>query len=142
MVTLRAVNGLGATVSPGVLAGKTRMSKQAGGGAPLIGESIRAQRVSLHLSQRDLARAAGTTPAAISHIEREIRQPSAGLLARIAGALQCPADLLLSGARGPTEGSAHLRRVIAAMKGFPRPIQKEVADFCEYLKYQRRRRSK
>ena len=106
-----------------------------------IGESIRTQRVSLHLSQRDLARAAGTTPAAISHIERGIRQPSAGLLARIAGALQCPADTLLRGVGGTTvEGPPHLRQVIAAMKGFPSPLQKEVVVFCEYLKHRRRRR--
>ena len=137
MVTGQLVNGSKATFSPGVLAGKSRMSKQAAKTGMSIGEAIRTRRVALRLSQRDLARAAGTTPAAISHIERGIRQPSAGLLARIAGDLQCPADALLNGVRGPTEDSSHLRRVIAAMKGFSAPLQKEVADFCEYLKHRR-----
>jgi transcriptional regulator with XRE-family HTH domain len=107
-----------------------------------IGESIRARRIALRLSQRDLARAAGTTAASVSHIERGVRKLSAGLLARIAGALQCPTDLLLSGAADPSEGSPLLRQVVAAMKAFPPPLQREVADFCEYLKHRRRRRWK
>ena len=111
------------------------MSKQAAS----IGESIRARRIALRLSQRDLARAAGTTAAAVSHIERGARKLSAGLLARIAGVLQCPTDLLLSGASDPLEGSPHLRQVVAAMKAFLPPLQREVADFCEYLKHRSRK---
>lgn len=104
-----------------------------------IGKAILLRRTALRLSQRDLARAAGTTAAAISHIERGARNLSAALLARIADALQCPADSLLRGAAGvPTEGSPYLRQVIAAMNGFPSPLQKEVAAYCEYLKHRRR----
>lgn len=109
------------------------MSKQAAS----IGETILKRRRDLHLSQRDLACAAGTTAAAVSHIERGARKLSADLLARIADALQCSTDALLKGADEAPQGSPHLRRVVAAMKGFSPPLQKEVAVFCEYLKHRR-----
>ena len=114
------------------------MSRQ----AVSIGDSIRARRAALRLTQRDLARAAGTTAAAISHIERGIRNLSARLLTRIAGALQCSADDLLKAPTGPMEGSPYVRQVAAAMNGFPPSLQKEVADYCEYLKHRNRRREK
>ena len=107
-----------------------------------IGDSVRARRVALRLSQRDLAHAAATTAAAVSHIERGIRQPSAGLLARLAGALQCSTDDLLNGSVASAEGSPHIQQVMAAMKSFPQAMQKEVVDFCEYLKHRNRRSGK
>ena len=100
-----------------------------------IGQSVRARRDELGLSQRDLARAAGTTAAAISHIERGTRNPSAGLLVRIADVLQCSANDLLSGAGAALDSSPYLRHVTAVMKSFSPPLQKEVADFCDYLKH-------
>ncbi len=115
------------------------MSKQAAKAGMSIGEAIRTRRGALRLSQRDLAYAAGTTAAAVSHIERGARNLSAGLLVRIADALQCSADDLLNGVAAATEASPHLRQVAAAMKGFPAPFQKEVADFCEYLKHRSRK---
>ena len=114
------------------------MTKQ----AHLIGESLRSRRAALRLSQRDLARAAGTTAAAVSHIERGIRKPSAGLLARLAGALQCSADDLLSGAVAAADGDPLIQQVMAAMKSFPPAMQKEVVAFCEYLKHRNRRSRK
>ena len=105
----------------------------------LIGKTIRQRRTALHLSQRDLARAAGTTAAAISHIERGVRNLSAGLLARIADTLQCPVDDLLHGDTPAAESSPYVSQVVAAMKGLPPPLQREVADFCAYLKHRDRR---
>jgi len=105
-----------------------------------IGESIRTRRLYLRLSQRDLACAAGTTAAAVSHIERGARKLSASLLARIADALQCSADALLEGATKPPQRSSYLLQVLVAMKGFSPPLQKEVAEFCKYLKHRRRGR--
>ena len=107
-----------------------------------IGGAIRTKRAALLLSQRDLARAAGTTAAAVSHIERGIRKPSAGLLARLAGALQCPSDDLLSGSVTAAEGNTYVRQVVAAMKSFPPAAQSEVVDFCEYLKHRNRKRER
>lgn len=106
---------------------------------PSIGETIRNRRSQLHLTQRDLARAAGTTAAAVSHIERGARNLSVGLLVRIAGALQCTAHDLLLGICDDRESSPHLDQVTVAMKGFPPALQKEVADFCDYLKHRKRR---
>ena len=98
------------------------MSKQ----AVSIGESIRARRVALRLSQRDLACAAGTTAAAICHVERGIRKLSASLLVRLAGALQCSTDDLLGQAVPALEDEPCLQQVIAAMKSFPPAVQAEV----------------
>ena len=115
------------------------MSKQAAKAGMSIGAAIRTRRAALRLSQRDLARAAGTTAAAISHIERGARNLSAGLLVRIADALQCSANDLLIGTSAATVASTHIGRVAAAMKGFPPPLQQEVVDFCEYLKHRSRK---
>ena len=120
------------------LLGKGLMSKH----AVSIGEGIRARRSQLGLSQRDLARAAGTTAAAVSHIERGARNLSASLLVRIAGALQCSPGDLLAGAAATTEPAPYLGQVTAAMMGFTPVLQKEVADFCEYLRHRRGRRGK
>ena len=118
------------------LLGKRLMSKH----GVLIGEGIRARRSKLGLSQRDLARAAGTTAAAVSHIERGTRNLSASLLVRIAGALQCSPGDLLAGAVAATEPGPYLGQVTAAMMGFTPALQKEVVDFCEYLRHRRGRR--
>jgi len=114
------------------------MSQRAGKEAVAIGQSMRVRRIALHLSQRDLAHAAGTTAAAVSHIERGARNLSVGLLVRIADALQCPPNDLLTGTDAETP-SSHMHQVVIAMKGFPLPLQKEVADFCAYLKHRERR---
>ena len=110
------------------------MTKQ----APSMGESVRVRRSALKLSQRDLARAAGTTAAAVSHIERGIRNPSAGLLARIASVLGCSGDDLFRGALHREGEGRYIELVAAAMKSFTPPLQEEVADFCEYLKHRKR----
>lgn len=99
-----------------------------------IGKAVRSRRAELHLSQRDVARAAGTTAAAVSHIERGIRQPSADLLARIAAALGCPSDDLLRGVAPRLAGYIHVARAVAAMKELPPASQKEVVEFCGILK--------
>ena len=114
------------------------MTKQ----APSMGESVRARRSALRLSQRDVACAAGTTAAAVSHIERGIRKPSAGLLARLAAALQCSADDLLRGVVRTEDESPCIRQVVAAMRSFPPSVQKGVVEFCEYLKHRDKKSGK
>lgn len=107
--------------------------------ARTLGESLQARRSELGLSQRDLAQSASTTAAAISHIERGVRKPSAGLLARIAGALQCSTDALLAGSVQATGPTTYVDRVNATMKGFSPKLQRQVADFCDYLRHRDRR---
>ena len=102
-----------------------------------IGEAVRSRRTMLRLSQRDLARTAGTTAAAISHIERGIRKPSAGLLGRMASALGCSADDLLRGAMRRPENDIHVEQVVAAMRSLTPALQKEVLDFCGYLRHKK-----
>jgi transcriptional regulator with XRE-family HTH domain len=105
-----------------------------------IGQAIRLRRNAAGLSQRDLARAAGTTAAAISHIERGGRNPSSRLLVRIADALQCLTDDLVTASSVEDDGARHLRHVLAVLKGLPPPLQAEVADFCDFLKERASRR--
>lgn len=103
-----------------------------------IGESIRARRAALGQGQRDLACAAGTTAAAISHIERGIRNPSAGLLARIASSLECSMDDLSRGAMH-REDDQTIAQVAAAMRSISPEQRQEVLQFCQYLRHRNRR---
>lgn len=106
------------------------------------GCAIRKQRKALRLTLKELAARAGTTEAAISHIERGIRRPSAEMLARLAGALDASTDDLLMGVVVETKKSQHIARVVNAMEAFPSSVQKQVADYCEFLRYQARKSSK
>ena len=100
----------------------------------MIGEAVKRRRDALGLSQRDLAAKAKTTAAAVSHIERGQRQPSADLLSRLAAALECSIDGLMSIAGSSQPESIYLARVTSAMKAFPACVQEEVADYCTFLK--------
>lgn len=107
-----------------------------------MGSAIRARRNALQLSQRDVAHAAGTTAATISHIERGSRKPSANLLARIAAALDVSMDELLRGEAGAGDNGdqLYIRRVLAAMRALPESAQREIAEFTEYVKYRTAKR--
>lgn len=98
-----------------------------------MGGAVKARRDALNMSQRDLAGAAGTTAAAISNIERGSRQPSADLVARIAGALGCSVDDLLTGTP-PDKDSIYINQVVANMRSMPLRVQEELADYSAYLK--------
>jgi len=104
-----------------------------------IGENVHQRRSALELSQRALATMAGTTAAAVSHIERGKRQPSAGLLGRLAAALECSTDDLVSAKDAPPPESIYLARVTSAMKTFPACVQEEVAEYCAFLKQRKRK---
>jgi transcriptional regulator with XRE-family HTH domain len=103
-----------------------------------IGENVLQRRTALDLSQRALAEKAGTTAAAVSHIERGQRQPSADLLGRLAAALECTTDALVSTQDSPSPESIYLARVTSAMKSFPAKVQEEVADYCDFLKQRKK----
>ena len=104
-----------------------------------IGENLQRRRSALGLSQRALAEKAGTTAAAVSHIERSQRQPSADLLGRLASALECTTDDLVSAKAAPSTESIYLARVTSAMKSFPASVQEEVAEYCAFLMHRRRK---
>ena len=59
-----------------------------------LGEFIREQRRSGHLSLRKLSELAGVSNPYLSQIERGLRKPSAGILQQIANALQISAETL------------------------------------------------
>ena len=107
-------------------------------GTKKIGENVQRRRSALGLSQRALADKASTTAAAVSHIERGQRQPSADLLGRLASALECSADDLISAKDSPAGESIYLARVTSSMKAFPASVQEEVADYCDFLKQRRK----
>ena len=98
-----------------------------------IGKAIKARRLVLGRSQKDVANVAETTPAAISHIESGTRQPSADLLTRIAGAMECTANDLVSGAVSLPGENLCVTRVLNAIRSLPPAVQEQVADYCEFL---------
>ena len=103
-----------------------------------IGEAIKTQRASLGMSQKDLAAQAETTEAAISHIERGMRKPSAEMLARLASALGCSVDHLLAGVVPASKQSPYMQRVLHAMQSMPPRVQEQVADYCDFLRQKKR----
>lgn len=103
-----------------------------------IGQTIKTQRALLRMSQKDLAGKAETTEAAISHIERGMRKPSAEMLARLAGALGCSVDHLLAGVIPASKQSPYMQRVLHAMGSMPPRVQEQVADYCDFLRQKKR----
>jgi transcriptional regulator with XRE-family HTH domain len=98
-----------------------------------ISKAMKARRLALGRSQKDVARAAETTPAAISHIESGVRQPSADLLTRIARALDCTVnDLIMGAVMSPGENLC-VTRVVTAMRSLPPAVQEQLADYCDFL---------
>ena len=97
-----------------------------------VAAAVRARRLAFKFTQKRLALLAGTTTGTICHIERGIRLPSLGVLARIAKALECSTDSLLAGQVKLRQNDQYLRQVAAVMKALPKPAQKEVVAFCEY----------
>ena len=59
-----------------------------------LGDYIREQRASAHISLRQLAKAAGVSNPYLSQIERGLRKPSAEILQQIAKALRISAEQL------------------------------------------------
>ena len=98
-----------------------------------IGKALMLRRQALHRSQKAVAKLAGTTASAVSHIERGLRQPSADLLTRLAGAVDCSAYDQLAGTVSAPRENLHVTRVLNAMKTLPPSQQEHVADYCEFL---------
>ena len=53
--------------------------------------------------------------------------------------MNCSTDKLLKGDKGEKEASDYGRQVAAAMKLFPSDVQKEVVDFCAYLRHRKKK---
>ena len=107
-----------------------------------MGNAIRSRRKSLGLTLAEVAARAGTTTGAVSRIERGIRKPSATMLARLANALDCSVDELLRGVISRGHEGQYIPRVVSAMNALPLLMQKQVADYCDFLRQQARRRSR
>lgn len=61
----------------------------------IVGEVVRSRRLSLGLSQEELASLAGIDRTFVSRIERGVRQPTISTLLCIGRALQAPATELM-----------------------------------------------
>jgi transcriptional regulator with XRE-family HTH domain len=83
--------------------------------AATIGARLRARRVGLGLSQRDLAEP-GVTYAYISRIEAGQRRPSVKALRKLAPKLEVSVEWLETGKESP---SAELARLVLASDGRP-----------------------
>lgn len=60
-----------------------------------LGKSIRAKRMQLNLSQRELAAVSGVSVQMISCIEKEQRNPTVNVVQKLARALHCTVGELL-----------------------------------------------
>jgi transcriptional regulator with XRE-family HTH domain len=59
-----------------------------------LGQTLKAARIALHLTQRQLALQAGVKPAHIAYLENDRRRPSLGLLSKLANILGLEQDKL------------------------------------------------
>jgi transcriptional regulator with XRE-family HTH domain len=92
------------------------------------------------MSQTDLAGRSGLTPAAISQLESDDREPAFKTLTRLAGALQTSVSFLLG---------EHKHVLPPELKAFfqdledlnPQDLAK-VRDFTDYLRFQSRAKAK
>ncbi|GAA1758247.1 helix-turn-helix transcriptional regulator [Nocardioides hankookensis] len=77
-----------------------------GSAVETLGDYLREQRVSAHLSLRQLAEQAGVSNPYLSQIERGLRRPSAQVLQQLAKALRISAEQLYvrAGIVSPEEG--------------------------------------
>jgi HTH-type transcriptional regulator, cell division transcriptional repressor len=98
-----------------------------------IGKALMLRRRALGRSQKEVAKLADTTAAAVSHIERGLRQPSADLLTRLASAVDCSANDLLAGTVSAPRENLHVARVLNAMKSLSPAQQEQIADYCDFL---------
>ena len=101
-----------------------------------LGNTVRQRRQRLRLSLHELALRAHTTAGAISHIEQGVRMPSAHLAARLAQALDCSVDELLAGMVPQNKEGRYIERITNSVKTFPLAIQKQVAEYCDFLRQQ------
>ena len=62
------------------------------------GEQLQKVRVSVGISQEELADRAGIHASYVSQLERGIKSPTLGVMTRLATALQCPAWEMLKAA--------------------------------------------
>lgn len=93
-------------------------------GATAIGERIRARRLELGLSQRELAEP-GIGYAYISRIEADTRTPSVKALRKLAPKLGVSVAWLETGEEDPAEALAR-----AVLESDGQPIQPEVAELA------------
>ncbi len=80
-------------------------------GSPLqIGKRVRAKRVALGLTQKDLAGGMSITRQHISNIEHQLKTPSLETLVELSGALGVSTDYLLTGRQvAPLDAAGAIR---------------------------------
>ena len=113
----------------------TRLSRKV---ARRIGENIRRRRRDdLRLTQEQLAEAAGGYESGyIGEIERAVKQPSLGLLLRIAQALDTSVSRLLEGVDGDPQREASRLRIKRQLRRQIEDREGELKDLLDrYLRY-------
>ncbi len=96
-----------------------------------IGERIKKKRLSLKITQQELAKALGLTAQHISAIEQNKRSPSLNMLAKLAENLGVSTDYLVSGKEGIITG---IVPAIKADKTLSLKVKRALIALIEELK--------
>lgn len=96
-----------------------------------FGQRLRRIREEKGLSQSELARQCGLTPAAVSQLEAEDRQPSFGTLRRIAEGLGVTAAHLLGESADVPD---HLEAFFRDLEKLSAPDREKVKAFAAFLR--------
>jgi transcriptional regulator with XRE-family HTH domain len=100
----------------------------------ILGRRLVQLRSEKRLTQLELARKAGLTPAAISHFETGFRYPTAATLAKLAEALEVDVDYLMGRADAPTPNGPQFRAIFRNAQGLSEDALSELERFSEFLK--------
>lgn len=104
-----------------------------------VGHRIKERRKELHLTQIDIYKKCGIASGALSQIENGTRTPSVIIFYKLAQALDCSMDWLLTGNSTNSENdefSENEKNILGYYNGIPKNDQEEILMLLQ-LKYDR-----
>lgn len=103
-----------------------------------IGTRIKARRIQLGYTQKDIERKTGITSGNISTLENGKSTPSATAIIALSSVLKCTTDWLLKGEETVTEDSVldfldeDERELIRAFRNFSKTDRQEILEYTEF----------
>lgn len=103
-----------------------------------IGTRIKARRIQLGYTQKDIERKTGITSGNISTLENGKSTPSATAIIALSSVLKCTTDWLLKGEETVTEDSVldfldeDERELVRAFRSFSKTDRQEILDYMEF----------
>ena len=98
---------------------------------------LKQRREQLNMTQTELANAANTTPASISQLENEIRNPSFKMVLNLSRALQITTDYLIGERElsyADVLADPMLREMFTGILDFSQKDKQSLCDFYQFLK--------